>query len=219
MIAFELLCQYCYYNDISIVPVEKAREIAEKTDRESLDNYYPNPMFKQSLLKMFGGSSASKDAYLPDGFIIDAYTDGDNIYSVYKRQDGFSELKIESSNGSRYNLYQKIYGLKSGKYRLSFTSATASENARIQVFKRTNGTLYESLQTPIYSVVPSKSYAEYSVEFEIEEPTTKNSNTSPADQYSFGYTNNVCNIEIVFYKRGDVSDTLVFAKPKLERIN
>ena len=93
----DALCKFCYENDITIVPIEKAREIAESRNVEYKTNYFPNPNFSQMLISYFGDSS-SNEAYVPDGWAVDgspvgatysvSELDGNRVFSNLERNIG-----------------------------------------------------------------------------------------------------------------------------------
>ena len=213
--AVELLCQFCYKNDISIVPMEKAREIAENTERSYRKNYFPNPQFSQMLVNNFGNSDVN-EVYVPNGWAVDGSSNGAN-YSV--ATDGENRILTLSANngvGSRY-LVTKIYGLPSGTYKFSFYAKQGGNSSKVFVYKRKNSdkiNLLKSITGGLFS--PSADFTQYSVEFEIPEAYRKANDDTIASQYCDGYEDNVPIVMILLETVG--GNSLSIHSPKLEQI-
>ena len=211
--AVEMLCKYCYDNDIKIVPMEKARIIAQG-NREALNNYFPNPSFSQSLINYFGGSSESNEAYIPDGWR--KYNANSNTTWSVAKENGKRKLTITSSGSGYAYIITKIYGLPAGNYKLTFTAKKTGNVGRVIVAKNLNATRYGVFNT-IQTVELTTTETEYEVTFTVEEPYCGIIGESAASQYNQGYENNVSNISIQLGMSLDNSGTqsVVFHSPKL----
>lgn len=231
MAAVELLCQYCYANGIEIVPMEKARVLAESFDREPLDNYFPNPGFNQSVLRFFGGESTSADAYMPDGWFA-SYQVGSVSYAVgTDTVNGNTERTFTVStanNTSSLYLQSRAYGLPAGTYSFSIwakqTSSTTSKG-KFNIYKKKNSDYLERYYgdgSPKFSADADFSltteWAEYTATIVIPEQYQNMPDSSVASQYSKGYEDNVSNITFEI-QIGTVTggNSVSIALPKLER--
>lgn len=201
--ATELLCQYCYRNDIEIMPVEKARLVATRTDKERKQNYIPNPQFVQSLLKLFGGESTAKDAYIPDGWL--KINDNGNTAWEVTTVDGKRAL-LMTGQGTGYSyIISRMYGLQPGTYTLTFKAKATGSHARVYVHKFLNSSLNSSSAIISTNNLTSE-ITEYTATFTIDEPYTATPANTPASQYNDGYENNVCEIRVqVGFSFGDTA--------------
>ena len=193
--AVELLCKYCTLNGIKIIPIERARQISCSQGRDSVDNYFPNPSFQNTLLPLLDGTSSAMDAYLPDGWKIisgDKYT----FNTIYDDKDSVFTASCEDG---RLILETRAYGLKSGDYNLSLD---AKGDAIIDIYLKHNKDYIDvslgEWSSPYVSWKTTKDFSNYHTILTIPEPYVNDiaTQSSIENQYSRGYEDNVCNIEI-----------------------
>lgn len=218
--ATELLCQYCYANDIDIVPVEYARKIAN-SKREYRQNWFPNPNFTQSVLNALGGNSTEKRAYMPDGWILDYAQYNTQTFEVLSNEvENKRVLHIDATNGAYYDV--SMFGLPAGTYKFSYYSKKTKGTSKIRLFRKKNSdylTQYYNGQSMFsaedsYNVPTDWALHEY--EFTIDEPYRGLDDNTIANKYAYGYENNV--VRMVFQiELGDNSDVLLHS-PKVERV-
>jgi hypothetical protein len=211
-VAFELLCQYCYENDIELVPVEKARRLATSLKREWQRNYYPNPAFTQTLLNRFGGSSTALSAYLPDGMRLLSNTEG----SITASSDG-NHRTLEIDGNVVTNV--KVYGLPEGSYKFSVNAKSTSGDATIKVYKRKVGDKVNDDTNTLIATINdlNSTVALREVSFNIPAPyKVPVDYNNPVSIISEGYENNVCIIEIRYDVPAD--GDLTIYEPKIEFI-
>lgn len=218
--AVELLAQYCYYNDIEIVTVEEARMLANKYDWNNKSNYFPNPNFNQSILKMFGGSSELPQAYRPDSW---QYLEGSNITYSVTRANGKGTFAMTSSGTGDKSIAVRMFGLPSGKYQIKFTAKSTGSHGRIVLQEFKNGTnvrTYNS-ETIFYDNHIETTDTEYMHNFTIKEPIVDLQNT-PASAYADGYENNAVELRFIMgFAFGDTSaseETISIHDISLERL-
>lgn len=231
MAAVELLCQYCYANGIEIVPMEKARVLAESFDREPLDNYFPNPGFNQSVLRFFGGESTSADAYMPDGWFA-SYQVGSVSYAVgTDTVNGNTERTFTVStanNTSSLYLQSRAYGIPAGTYSFSVWAKQTSSNAnkgQFNIYKKKNSDYLERYYGDGDVKFPKEQgfnltteWAEYTATVVIPEQHRNMPDDSVASQYSKGYEDNVSNITFeIQVGTATGGNSVSIALPKLER--
>lgn len=208
MCAIELVCQYCYENDIEIVTMEQAREIANSIQRVR-NNYFPNPQFSQHLLKMLGGVSESRLAYLPEGLQINFERNkANNSFSVSSETIDEQTRRVFNirTNNSAIIIDAKSYALPAGRYKLSFYAKKDAGSARIELFKKRNGDFIEQyyngasepLFTYSYRAVPTNVWQLFETTFVIEEPFVAQEDNTPQHLICDGYENNVSNIVLRF---------------------
>lgn len=231
MAGIELFCQYCYANGIDIVPMEKARLLANSNGREALNNYFPNPSFNQSVLNMFGGSSTSADAYMPDGWFMNLLS-GAATYSVESDTVNGNTERIftVSTVGDNDYLYlqSRAYGLPAGEYAFSVwakqTSTTPSKG-RVNVYKKKNSDYLDRYYgdgsikySPEQAFQLTTEWSECTATIIIPEPHRNMPSDTVAGQYAGGYEDNVNNITFEIYI-GNVSggNSVSIALPKLVR--
>lgn len=216
--AVELVCQYCYKNNIEIVPIEEARQIATSAYIPDKGNYIPNPQFTQSLLDMFGGESTAKGAYVPDGWSI-INDNGNTTFEVAKVNNKRALLMTGSGTGYNY-IITRIFGLPAGTYTLTFNAKATGEKAYVYVHEFLNST-FNSSSAIISTKTLTADDTEYTVQFTIDEPYKTVPDSSPASQYNDGYEKNVCEIRVqVGFSFGNTpadSNTITIYDMKLER--
>ncbi len=195
--AVELLSRYCWYNDVDVIPLEEARVKSLRDDWTISGNYFPNPNFSQSLLKMFGGSSSSKDAYRPDGWVV-AKDNGTVQYSVDNNEHKFS---MTASGTSNNKIYTRIWGLPAGNYQLKFTAKSTGEHGVFEMRSIKNG---DNLVGQSYTAGTSEFAqglttidTEYTTTFAIPEPCNLIPDSSPESIYSDGYEDNVVEVRFI----------------------
>lgn len=217
--AVELLCQYCFKNDIRIVPFEEARQIAESSDVRTRGNYFPNPKFSQSLLDLFGGSSASADASIPDGW-SKYNVSGNASYSVTEGS-GNRYFNIVASGTGYVYLSTSIYGLPSGRYKFSCYAKQTVDKAHIYLYNNLNMTL-TAAQNQVAHFAPTSEYVKYEYEFDISEPSHRIIDNTPASQSVVGYQNNLNCIRVQLgFSLGTNAPEQTFSiyAPKIEKLS
>ena len=230
MVAVELVCQYCYLNNIDIVPMEYARIMASNNGREQKNNYFANPKFNQSLIRLFGGSSSSRDAYIPDGWFVSYISGGGATYSVSDEtinSNTEKALSVQTDSGATLYLHSRIYGLNAGKYHFSCWLKKSYAGASLKVFvKKNSDTINQyygdgsSHFSALATFTPTEEWAKYETDIIIPEPYIVPADDSVASQYGKGYENNVSNItfEILINSRTGGNE-LDIALPKLELVD
>lgn len=210
---FECICQFCYANDITLVPIETARQIA-LNDNNTLTNMFPNPGFNRALINMWGDST-SNDAHIPDGWIVN----NDCLCSVESEViEGVKRRVLAVTGNSVTNLKCQIYGLPDGKY--NFSAYVKSQNINYSCFfigKKYNSDLVSSdPESWILDVSPNSTYQLVTVEFEIETPYYEAPTDIP-NMYSGGYGNNVSHLLIQIGVEAGKTTSLF--NPRISRIN
>lgn len=197
--AVELLCRYCYDNGIGILPLSKANQIATNRDSEI---HFPNPSFNQIMLKYFDGEDViPNDAGIPDGWRLVSGSN-DTLFDVSSELvDGTQKrvLTVTPNVGST-TLQTKIYGLKCGKYNLSFYikgTYNGSATSKIRTYLQKNNDLLDvTAGVPIDTTTPSSSWELVNVPFAINAPYQLLDKSSPISVMCDGFENNVCNITV-----------------------
>lgn len=229
MAAVELVCQYCYANNIEIVPMEYARRMATDNAREYRQNWFPNPKFTQSLLTMFGGSSIAHDAYMPDGWFTE-YIIGDAEYTVSDETiNGNTEraLTITTSDGGILYLHSRVYGLPAGTYKFSAWMRRPYTNSKLNIFAKKNSDYLSQYYgdgttkfTALATINPTDEWAKYEQTIIIPEPYQALPSDSVAGQYGKGYENNVSNLVFEFLINArSGGNEISIALPKLEKVS
>ena len=219
MIAIELICKYCYENDIDIVPVERARKIAMSTQAETKSNYFPNPSFNQSLVSYFGGESTISTAYIPDGwFLYDSNgVDTKGTFSVLK--EGTSKvLNVSCSSGENIALATRIYGLKAGRYKLTFDAKDLEASSNIRLLKIRNKSKYRPIYDWVERFIPTSNYVSYEVWFDVAEPEIIYDSETAEHQYNKGYEENVCCVEFLIMNNANSASNISIKNPKLQLV-
>lgn len=217
----ELLSRYCYYNDVEVVPIEDARVEAISKAWDNKSNYFPNPKFNQSLLKMFGGDSTSFEAYLPDGWKI-IQNAGLSTISV-SESDGVKILNV-SGNGTGENyVASRLWGLPSGDYRITFSAKSTGGNGAVFGKMLTNSTKVQTtFGANIFAKYLSQTDTESTFEFTIPEPEENLNLSSPESIYSNGYEDSFVEFRFVvaleFGSTSSAGETVSIHDIKLERI-
>lgn len=222
--AVELLSQYCYYNNIDIVSTETARIEATKNNCEIKNNYFPNPNFNQSLLNMFGGSSTSKDAYLPDCW-ENEYRSTTLSYNV-TRENSKGVFNIVGNGTGANFITMRIWGLPSGTYQFNYKGKkTGNETpCRFVVRSFKNGT---NLRQNYYGDVEfyddlTNDFVEYSHEIIIPETIRNQSNDSAVSQYCDGFEDNTIQLYInvgwSIFDNSTVNGTITLKDVELVRV-
>lgn len=233
MAAVEIVCQYCYLNNIEIVPMEYARQMATFNDREYMQNWFPNPQMNQSVLRLFGGESTDNDAYIPDGWVkIDGSSARGMVYNVDEQDingEAARVLTITMPATQYLNLDTRIYGLPSGKYKLSMylkKTEGMSANCGVDVFVKKNSDFISRYYgdgnikfNQALMFRPTAEWTEYTGEITIPERKLNMPSDSVASQYGHGYEDNVANVTIELRCPSvSVEGSLSIALPRLERV-
>lgn len=204
--AVELFLQFCYVNDIEVVPFEKARRLCGVMNRAT-NNYFPNPSFEQMLIDTFGESSHA-DAYIPNGwwksygkgeFSVER-TDIDNqTYSVFNMRGVDDVCKLES----------KIYGLPCGKYKFSCVLKSSNTNRdALTIYKKYNRELIINAPSVVVkSFEPNSEYSIVEAEFVVEASYKGKIQNNAISESCGGYEDDVAfvMIELVAEANKDVT--------------
>lgn len=162
-IATELLLRYCYKEGIDVVPFSMLSSIAQSSSSKGeiiKDNYFPNPMFNQSILRSVGNVSMA----VPDGWAIES-TAGSPVVSVENTENS---MTVFTNTVSKAVIYSKICNLPSGTYSLKFKiSGTDNPSGTINVHKVINGDTGINEDNKILSVSTTSSYSEETVNFQV----------------------------------------------------
>lgn len=219
MAAVEIICQFCWENDISIVPMEVARKAAN-VERALLSNMFPNPGFNRCLLPMFGSSSTKTSAYLPDGWNI--LNNVGYEFTVSTNQDnGRREFTVEVNSGASSDgmIATRIYGLGAGTYKFSAyykTTNTEIQNA-FALYKRYNRE--DISDAPTELIVSGGNDIDWTLvtqEFTIEPSYRDVDNDSAINRICDGYSNNVSYLELRLY--AGVGETTSITLPQITKI-
>lgn len=201
-LAVSLFCDFCFANDIQIVPMEKAREIATTRVRKMNGNLFPNPIFRQTLLEYFGGSSTYCGSYIPDGWTrpyITADDGGYDVNTIVVDGKNVKELAFTGGSQSRW-LVTSIFGLTAGRYKFSaYVKSTNSNNAMITVGKVLNKSTIDGAGQVFdaQSASPNSEYQLVDFYIDIEQPDFIAEPESITDKFGLGYSGeNVAAIKV-----------------------
>lgn len=157
-LALELIFRFLKENGYEVVSYETARDKILSSDRNECGNLFPNPAFEQSLLRYLGGNSSIQAAYIPDGWYKRTGAD-DTSFTVTEKT-----LKIIGS----ITLKSDIYGLSSGKYKLTYTART-DNTATVNITQARNST-YKDSEELLYTDSITNEWLDYSHDIVISEP-------------------------------------------------
>jgi hypothetical protein len=215
-----LILRYCYTNNIQVVPVERAREIASSRKTGTIGNLFPNGGFNQSLLTYFKGTD-ELICKLPDGWHISNESNISDISVNTQVVDGTSLRTMAVNVSNTTTIYTKIYGLSEGRYKFSFFGKSNMANAAVSLYVKHNGDYilkqFEGINR--YNAVAIKylnsAWTLYEIEFEIAPPHKNPYDGADAvNVICQGYEDNVANITIELYVESDIS----IAKPSIVSI-
>lgn len=207
--AVEMVCQYCYKHNKRIVTAFEGMTIANKD--VVIDNAYPNPSFKQSLLDDFGGSSTSEEAYLPDGYIKLSGTHKTRVTT-----EGGNKVLTISDVTVGSHIETRVYGLPSGHYK--FTAMAKTNNTfAVKVYKALNSTKTSESGTLLHTLTAGNAdFEEISCEFDIPAPHRNTSGSGYVHAVCDGYEDNVA--YIAFSLEVGVGKTLSIYNPRIDKI-
>lgn len=207
--ATELIYHYCYKHNLRICTFNEAMNIANE-DRNTSGNLFPNPSFYQSLLDDFGGSSTSLDAYIPDSF-----DKLNNCTIGVTNSDGNKVLNLSEGNHATSGIYTRIFGLPSGKYRISMM-AKATGNGNVKIYKKLNGDKLSADPTLVQTLSCQSDFSEISYDLVIPEHHKNASDGTYANTVCNGYEDNIAFIQISF----DIgtSGTLSIYNPRIDKV-
>jgi len=198
--AINLVCRYCYENDIAIVPIEQARELAVSMKARRGANMFPNPKFGQKLLKYFGGHSEAAEAFVPDGWYYGGKLSSVSVDKQMVASAQRNVLNVVAGSNSA-SLQCKIYGIEPGNYKLSFYIMSTSQNTRADFFIKKNRDYIEQTYgnltrfSPAQTFYPTSEWTLCEYEFTIEEPVLNQTDvTDDVNIMCSGYEDNVSNI-------------------------
>ena len=210
--AIELLCMYCYYNNIRIVSMEEARQIANMP-RIVNGNMFPNPTFKRSLIDFWGQPSTSGAANIPDGWYN--VTDDATLNVAVDTIDGNRAMTI--GGGSSYNTVStRVYGLPAGKYRFSAMVKGDGLNPVLRLRLKKNGELVSQSPTAVLESTVADTFTEVSTEFVIPEPYQVTDRNTLEETLCDGYNNNVAYVSITLYSQKDKTTSIY--SPKIVKV-
>lgn len=132
VMAIDLILRYCYLNNIEVVSVAKAKELAYNLSDGALkDNYFPNPTFIQNITRTVGNVNIA----LPEGWGL-IKSQGTPTVTV---DNSDSSMVVHAPTQEQIEVYTKIFGLPAGSYNLKMTTIIDS-NSYIKVYKALNST-------------------------------------------------------------------------------
>lgn len=221
--AIRLIFDYCAKNGISVVSMNKARQLCVSTDRTGEYDYFPNPRFEQSLLACFtGGKSSSADAYLPDGWSAESSNLEQCSYTVEKGANAL--FRAEAPDNAPLTLTTQVFGLPAGTYELRFRAEAQGSPVDMEVYLRKNSDFIpkSGVSRPAASPVEvlslsQKANEEYVLRFTIPEPTNNAKGNALAHAFCYGYEDNISGARLTFkLKKGTA---LTLSKPSLVNVS
>lgn len=222
MLAIELLCRFCYENDIKIVPMEVARTLATMRKRDTSGNIMPNPTFRQTLLEYFGGTSDYNGTYLPDGWTRPYLTDDDGTYGVSTITIEGKSVRELSFTGGAINsrsIFTSAFGLPSGRYKFTaYVKSGNPFNSMLSIGKVNNGNGITGggQVSEAQAVAPNSEYQFVELYIDIDEPVYDMVQTTVQDKLCLGYASNTAAIKIQL--TADAGKTTSIHSPKLVNI-
>ena len=194
--AVDLMLRFCYRMNARVVPVEVARQIANNPDSRS--NFFANPMFKQSILEMFGGSSSAVSAYVPDGWRIWELANDTQFTVDDETISGVSRRALTVQTAGTTDLVMLIFGVPGGTYKLKFYAKGTGSSLRVSLMKNQSSAYGDG--TIVGTLTPSASWDAAELTINIPHPR-KGAITldSPISQICRGYQENVCAVRLRMY--------------------
>lgn len=217
--AQDLILRFISQLGYKAVGFNEADEIANAYTRDYSGNVFPNPSFNQSLIRIFGGSSTSNLAYVPDGWRSDST--GCTIVTSTGEISGTS-CRIMSIDATSYaKLLTSMFGLPSGKYKFSFWAKNEGSSCEINLYKYKNGSKilgYNDDQYLVSSKSSGASWEKFTINFDIED-YHKNMVTrgNHIQEICEGYEENVSRICVTL--NVNAGGKLYFAMPCVERVS
>lgn len=189
--AVDLFCRFCKAMGVEMLSYEAGYKHILSKQRNVEGNLFPNPMFKQSLLEYFGGSSSDSEAYIPDGWY--RYS-GSASYSVTNQ-----EFIIDGTGTTKC----RIYGLPVGIYRMEFAiytdgSSSTAENPgnRVEI-KLVKNKDHLNASTVLHtSHAITGNWVNETIDITIPTPCKDMDDDSPISIMLDGYQDNVACIEV-----------------------
>ena len=199
------------------VPFSKAQELVLSKKRESGGNLFPNPSFVSSLALITNGNTEKKDEYLPDGWVN---TNGVGSLDFIRTKEIIAGAQrfVFSIGGSVLGvLHTRMYGLKAGKYKLSFylKCSEGATNTRAMIYLIKNSSVLNLGDiTPDVTINATESWTLCEQEIVIPEPTHSAVDTTSAiSMLCDGYQDNVINVTLRL--RCVAGHRIYFADPKM----
>ena len=212
-LAVELLFRFLKANGFEVLNFAEGKKKLLSVRRSISGNQFPNPSFEQSTLRCFGGSSISKYAYVPDGWIMSIQGNSSSVsLAVAKETIDSSSVPVLSIGG--YIIIQtSIWGLPAGDYKLSYWAKGSDASVVTKVCK--NSDLIDDDTNAVDSFSPTSEWTEHTVDITI--PEFHRNAIDGNDFYNVvcdGYEDNVCCI-IIRVQTTNNASSIKLASPRL----
>ena len=212
-LAVELLFRFLKANGFEVHNFEEGKKKLLSERRNTCGNLFPNPSFEQSTLRYFGGSSTSKYAYVPDGWMMSIQGSSSSVSLAVAKETVDNNTIPVFSIGGYIVIQTSMWGLPAGSYKLSYWSK--GNNASIVTKVCKNSDLIDDDTNVVDTFNPTSEWAEHMVDITI--PEFHRNAVDGSDFYNVvcdGYEDNVCCILVRIVTTSN-SSTIKIASPKL----
>ena len=212
-LAVELFFRFLKDNGFDVYNFKEGKKKLLSERRSTSGNLFPNPSFEQSTLRYFGGSSTSKHAYVPDGWIMSIQGSSSSVNIIVDKQTVDNSVTPVLNVDGHIILQTSIWGLPSGKYTLSYFSKGNGVSIYTKVVK--NSDLIVTDSNIVDEFNPSSEWEYHTVDIVI--PDFHRNIINQSDFYSVvcdGYEDNVCCI-IIRISTTNNNSNVALTLPKL----